>query len=362
MKESSLYDDTRSVRGNIKVQRGDILQTSDIEVLTLMHSDHKAAFKAVFFNQTDSSLSIDYFPQDDNECCIAFDIIVRLRPWPARTLDVLSLQSQVLDITIEGSLAWEVLNLLLHTSYGDSSFEGTRFYDPLRTHNVTTSSITGTIFGSYIADAHLNVHNSHGVTYIFLMTNIHGSIDPKAITATSDSGEIHIEYVQPYWPAQAFTHTTTIRTDSGRVYTYIPHGAKTNISTVSGRLTAVLFPFGADSEDAQSEIYTSSQMNTSSVSVSNTNQESLEGRHDPLLRTISVHQVGEGMLDIWYPYAWYGVVEGWYPNGALKFDSSSLEDLQRGQGYMKAKRGKAGESHMQARVANGDLKVSLGLS
>jgi hypothetical protein len=59
LKESSLYDDTRSVRGSIKVQRGDILQTSDIEVLALMQSDHEAAFHDVFFNPTDSSLSID---------------------------------------------------------------------------------------------------------------------------------------------------------------------------------------------------------------------------------------------------------------------------------------------------------------
>jgi hypothetical protein len=224
----------------------------------------------------------------------------------------LSLHSQVLDITIEGSLAWEVLNLLIHTSHGASSFEGT-----------PSSTPSAPIFGYYIADAHLNVHNSHGITYIFLMTNIHGSIDPKTITATSDFGEIHIEYVQPYWPAQAYTHTTKIRTDSGRVYTYIPYGAKTNLSTVSGRLTAILFPFGADREGSQSEIYTSSQRNALYVSLSNTNQESLEGRNDPLLNTRSVHEVGEGMLDIWYPYAWYDQV---YVDNVLYTSSDAARD------------------------------------
>jgi hypothetical protein len=75
----------------------------------------------------------------------------------------------------------------------------------------------------------------------------------------------------------------------------------------------------------------------------------------------SKHIVKEGALELRYPFSWYGNLEARILHGLLKFDSSALQDFEKGDGFVKAKRGREGESVMEAYIDTGELVVLLGL-
>jgi hypothetical protein len=143
---------------------------------------------------------MDYNSTSRIDSCTEVEIHVSLRPFPKPTLQVFELQTEILDITILGSLGWEVNNLFTHTSHGRSDYQGSRGLNPLVTHNVTASSISGEIFGYYTADAHLHLHNQRGMIGFYLIPrwNTELPIAPKSILVSNLEGDIHAELVQYY--------------------------------------------------------------------------------------------------------------------------------------------------------------------
>lgn len=355
-------DINKSLRGRIEVERGDDLQTSDIELNFTRRGSHRKFVENVAYAWSDSSFGMMYGPQDSEDACVEVDVIIRFRPSPARTLDIFKIYSELLDIRMDGRPTWEIKQLIMHTSHGTIEYDGVHRDDPLQLHNVTASSVSGLIFGHFVANAHVKVHNSRGRSGVILVPNYSAPFNPESISVTSDSGEIHVELVLPYWPPQPLSHTTTVYSESGDVFAAVPHGTVTNITTATGKLTAVVFPYGTDSQDAKSEIYTSSRSSSTWVRVASSDPESLEGRYDPLLRTKSVHKVGEGQLKLWYPHGWLGTLEGWYGNGSLAFNPIPWDDVRfhRDLNCVWARRGWVEHSHAQARVNKGDLSVEVG--
>jgi hypothetical protein len=49
-------------------------------------------------------------------------VLVSLRPWPRYLLNAFEIQSEVLDITFKDLLGWEVDNLIMHSTHGDSEY------------------------------------------------------------------------------------------------------------------------------------------------------------------------------------------------------------------------------------------------
>lgn len=364
LNDSAVPESRKNLRGDITIDRGSLFQTSDIEVRVVVRSSEGSDLKNVLIHSSDFALDIDYNFQDRSDLCTEVNVLVLLRPWPRRLLDLFDVRTSVFDILFNPLLNWEVNNLIAHTSYGDFTLDTTEpWTDPLITHNVSVSSINGTIFGWFIPDEHLDIRNEHGEIGIFICprVGINSPFEPKSISISSSSGNIHAETVFKVWPPQSYTHRTTIETVSGQVHAMVPHGSYTNFSSGSGNISCYIEPYGAARPDAVSEIYTTSQSGSFNVYLSSANENSLAGKYNPLLNTVSEHDVGEGKLRLRYPYDWYGEMEARIRHGVLEFDGSSLEDMERGEGYVKAKRGRKGESRMEASVGTGILDVLLGL-
>lgn len=360
--DSIPLDARRNLRGRVHVRRGNPLHASDIDVQVVIRSTHENDIKNVILSKSELQLGVEYESTDQEDMCTDMEVLVSFRPWPERTLNLFQLESNFLDLWVEGSLEWEINNLLTHTSHGDTYYSGARFQDPLITHNVSSTSLTGEIFGYYLADGNLKVQNEIGSTWVFLLPRYQGPlVTPESISVSSLSGKIHVEFTTMYWPMQPLNHTTDIHTTTGEIWAAVPHGSLTNVSNIRGNVKAFVVPFGAANQDDSSQLHTSSDQGRTFVSLYNAPLESLEGYYDPLLKLKSKHIVKEGALKLNYPYSWYGDLEARILHGPLKFDSSALQDIEKGDGFVKAKRGREGESVMEAYIDTGELAVLLGL-
>jgi hypothetical protein len=348
--------------GIVKFERGNILQASDIEVQVIVKSTQEHGLQNINFDTSNTTLTMSHKTLEEYVHCIEVQVLVFLRPYPKRLLHLLEVRSSILDIRFDGSLAWHVDNLVTHTSHGDSWYEGSRFADPLTTQNITTSSVSGEIFGFYVANGHLKLHNKHGRIGFPLIPRYDGTpFNLESLDVSTISANIHARAEYEEWDQRPLTHRTDIHSVSGSVYVGLPLGSVTNISSGTGEVFALLQPFAADAPDARSEIYTASREGTTFVSLDNVKPDTLKGKFDPMLNTTSKHVVGEGQLQIRYPYSWYGNMEGSIESGSIEFDSSALDKFEKGEGWVKAKRGKSGESVMEARVGKGVMGVKLGI-
>lgn len=171
--------------------------------------------------------------------------------------------------------------------------------------------------------------------------------DPKSITMSSISGNIFSELVWQIWPEQNFTHQYKIKTLSGNIEALVPHGSYTNLSSLNGNITAMLWPSLA-ANPPLNKIYTSTPLGNTRLR--------LRDGPSPASNTLSRHEVGEGELLLRYPGSWYGDIEATVERGEIQFEATLIEDLERGDGYVKAKRGK-GESRMEAYMGIGDIDI-----
>ncbi|KAF2820918.1 hypothetical protein CC86DRAFT_411749 [Ophiobolus disseminans] len=177
----------------------------------------------------------------------------------------------------------------------------------------------------------------------------------QAFIAVADDSSFLADAMQP------LNHTTDIHTTTGEIWAAIPHGSLTSISNIRGNVKAFVVPFGAANQDDSSQLHTSSDQGRTFVSLYDAPLESLEGYYDPLLKLKSKHIVKEGALKLSYPFSWYGDLEARILHSPLKFDSSLLQDFEKGDSFVKAKRGREGENVMEAYIDTGELAVLIGL-
>ncbi|KAH7077757.1 hypothetical protein BKA63DRAFT_601811 [Paraphoma chrysanthemicola] len=347
--------------GEVSLRRGHPLQDSDIEVRVIVNSTEDGDLQHVVLESSESTLTLDYAPSDAKDVCTDIRVMIYLRPEVEFVQDTLELRSEVLHMWVHGSLAWEINNLILHTSYGDSTFAGTRYYEPLITHNISVSSVAGTIFGWYPADGNLDIRNDRNMIGFFLVPRYDRPFSPESVTISSKSGIIDIRSIFEYWGSRPMTHTTKIHSESGNIWLGIPHGSITNISSQSGNIATYLKPWGASNPDDISEFYTSTQTGNTRIHLTNMDLDTPKKYFNPLLNTTSKHTARTGKMEICYPYSWYGEAEARIDSGPLMFDSSSLEEIERGDGWVKARRGDKGESRLEAYVESGEMEILLGL-
>lgn len=131
-----------------------------------------------------------------------------------------------------------------------------------------------------------------------------------------------------------------IETVSGNFKAQVPHDSSTNYSSVVGNYSAYIRPYGAAIPNTAGRIYTSLKSGKVDVYFLELDHNSLAGNFNPLLGTLSHHDVGEGRLRVRYSYNWNREVNGTVVHGELEFDESSLGAVETGEGYVKARRGK----------------------
>ncbi|KAF2277204.1 uncharacterized protein EI97DRAFT_432801 [Westerdykella ornata] len=362
--DSSVPESHRSLRGQLTIDRGSFSQASDMEVHVTTRSSDENELENVHLHKSDSVLNFDYDFRAEKDVCTEVEIVVLFRPWPKRSLDWFDIRTSIFDINFEPSLGWEINNLRTHTSHGDVWMDS-RFpsNDPLIAHNASISSIDGVIFGWYIPDENLELRSEDGGIGGFICPRLAEGVpfDPKSILMSTLSGRIRVGLIYEVWPAKVYTHRTKIESVSGDISAVVPHGTQTNISSISGSITTAIRPYGAASQNATSEIYTASRSGDSWVILYSPPNESLDGNYNPLLNTVSKHEVGEGTLWLDYPFAWWGEMEAKIEHGKLEFEGNLLEDIKREEGHVTATRGKKGASQMEAHVSTGALTVHLGL-
>lgn len=234
----------KNLQGEIIIDRGNLFQTSDIDVRVIVRSNNEMDLDNVLFHRSDSALDIDYNFRDRSDLCTEVQILVFLRPWPKRSLDLFNIRTSIFDIWFKPSLNWEINNLIAHTSHGESTMESSPYTDPLIAHNVSVSSIDGLIFGWYTPDENLELRNKHGQIGIFLVPKLgtDSPFDPESISISSFSGDIHAETVFEVWPPKTYTHRTKIETVSGKVDAQVPHGWYTNLSSISENISSYMKP------------------------------------------------------------------------------------------------------------------------
>ncbi|KAJ4365603.1 hypothetical protein N0V83_008223 [Neocucurbitaria cava] len=362
--DSSMAKTRVRFRGEISVNRGSLFQVSDIEVRIVVTSNKENGLMNVHLQSSNSSLEINYFITDEGDIYTDAQILIFLRPWPKRLLDVLDIRSEVLDITFNDMLNWHVSNLFVHTSYGQSWYNSTYGADPLIVQNTTVSSYNGYIFGYYAAHGNLTFQNVHGQIGVILIPVNGRPSKLDSISASTLSATIHVEveYGFTNWPTQPHTHVTNIHTRHGELYAFIPHGSYTNLSSTCSWLFARLQPFGNPNPEDLNEIYTYSELGWKTrVRIDDAILDGSEDLNNPLLNTISKHYLGEGSLWLRYPYSWFGSVEAQIDHGRLEFDATELEDFEKSEGYVKARRGKKGDSRLDIQVGTGAMDVHLGL-
>ncbi|CAO2647956.1 Nn.00g088780.m01.CDS01 [Neocucurbitaria sp. VM-36] len=358
IQDSSLPELSDELRGRVIVETGSPFQTSDIDVRVVVKSSSEAGFHSVLLHTTDHALYVDY-AATHNETCIEVLILVFIRP-QKRSLDLFNIRTEVLGIWIKESLNWEINNLVAHTSHGNFLMEANAKDEKLMAHNISVSSINGTIYGWFAADEVLNLHNIQGFVGAFLVPPRTAWFDIKRINISTATGEVFVQATLDLWPVKSYTHETNIRTVSGDISAQIAHGRYTNITSVSGQVAAYIRPYATFSFDTANELYTSNKVGKVTVIVDNPwVLETGVDWHNPLWDMVSEHNVEEGKLEIKYGSSWYGELEAWVNSGTLEFDASDLEWLERRKGYLRARRGREGRSRMLARVGTGDLDIGI---
>ena len=116
----------------------------------------------------------------------------------------------------------------------------------------------------------------------------------------------------------------------------------------------------ASSSNATNEIHTYSQYRTFKFTILVPPEDLVCEERSPFRDTISKHEVEKAGLWSSYSSAWWGEMEGKTDCGKLKFSGNRLESVEEEEGHVVAKRGKNGNSRMQAHVGNGDLSIWLG--
>lgn len=345
--------------GKVSVIRGNKFQSSDIEVWALIKSDDKSDIDNILFNSSESALNLDYSYVAPRRACTEVYLVVFLRPWPRRSLDVLEVRTELLDVTINENLSWEVDSLIAHSSQGTLLYQNSEPNEPLVTHNISVSSSSGDVLGLFPANGNLDIQNKYGrIDFRLVHYNEHFHLE--SLWVLSWYGHVHIDTALENWPSRPLNHVTTIQSGWGDIKALLPHGSMTRLGTESS-IEVRLKTFGTLNPYEANDFATVSREGSSHVYLLGPDAESLDGYYSPFLNMTSHHVANLANLVVRYPDTWYGRIDAEVGRGStLDFRSEKLHDVERGKGYIKATRGNHGESRFNAWVDEGKMDIQIG--
>ncbi|OAL45454.1 hypothetical protein IQ07DRAFT_683889 [Pyrenochaeta sp. DS3sAY3a] len=345
-------------RGKVAVLRGDKSQSSDIEVRLVIKSDDESEIDNIILNSSEAALNLYYAYTEPRQTCTEVHVMILLRPWPRRSLDILDVRTQLLDVTINEHLNWEVGNLIAHSSQGTLLYQNSVADEPLVTHNVSVSSWRGDVLGLFPANGNLDVKNDYGHVD-FRLVHYNEYFELESIKVSTMNGHIHIDTALESWPRRPLNHTSMITSDYGNINGLLPHGSTTFLSTESS-IEVKVKTFGTFNPYDPNDFRTVTREGTNHVHLLEPDPESIDGYYSPFLNMTSHHVANLAKLVVRYPDSWYGTIDAGIFLGPLDFRSKKLHKVERGNGYIKATRGKHGESTFNAWVDDGEMDIQIG--
>lgn len=357
--QSSLDEPEKKFAGKIIVDRGSELQSSDITIVVFISSSNKASLDDTVFQKSRSGLHIEHNNARTKDDFTNVEILVYLRPWPKRSVDLFTIRTDALDLWIMYSMNWNFNNLVVHTTRGQLTMQNNHLEDTYLAKNVSGSSTHGLILGSFVADENLELRNEHGSIVAFLEGRHSVPFEPKSISIFTQSGDILATKVQGAWPVKPYTHRTDIKTVAGEIATQVAHGSSTTIASFNGKIVAYLITYAVSDMDAPSDIYTATYSGEISVSVSDPEPDPYN-EISPLANTTSEHVVGIGSLDVRYGNTWYGEMYGGARIGGWEVHMPPAEIHSGHDGNFHFRRGKGGKSEMMVSMGTGDVFVEVG--
>lgn len=173
----------------------------------------------------------------------------------------------------------------------------------------------------------------------------------------STSGDIYSESAWETWPNKTYAYGYQIYTESGNINASLLHGGWTNMTSLYGNTTASVWTGVADHLIGLADEYPLNGIH--SFTQSGNTMFRLVGGYISASNLTSQHYVGEGELELRYPDSWCGDIDARIGNGEIRLNATLLSDIQRGDGYVKAKRGE-GDSQIEAHVGSGKLDIIIG--
>jgi hypothetical protein len=145
--DRTIANSRQTLRGNIVFQRGDFFQTSNIDIRIVSRSNDRRDLSNLHFSQLFSTFSIGYNFEGRTDTCTEVHIFVFLRPRPRPFVEVFNVWTTFSDVKFFDLLNWEINNMTVHSSHGNVDTGNRVVLDPLIVHNMSASSIDGTVFG-----------------------------------------------------------------------------------------------------------------------------------------------------------------------------------------------------------------------
>lgn len=367
--DTAVYN--KHVKGQVVIARGDFFQESDIEVHVSVRSSKDIDFdNSVKFSPTHISLRLDYRFETSSNDCVVIDVVVYLRPYPKIHSRILQVHTNNLDIRFQESLNWEVDNLIVNSAHGDLVLDANLWVEPLVAHNVSFSTIYGTIFGIFVPYANLKVHSDHGMVDLWLMPHLlrDRPFYPENVSISTISADIWVQGFFEGWALHPYTHRIDVATHLGNIHAAVPHGLYTNVSSIFGDIWTVIQPFGASGPDIVNEIYTRTEFGSIRQlwlfePQNETRYEKEPVKYNSIFNLVAHHEAKNGTMDMQYPHSWCGHMEARINDGEIFFDARSHDnDIKKGDGYVKLNRTHKGSkcsSQVDVHMNTGSMKIEF---
>lgn len=337
--------------GNIEVRNAVPASGPYIQVdLEISSSDARLAM-AVGFEKDDSNLLVKtprLIPEGmvSDIPCLNFSAIISIPP--ATKLEHLAIGSETLAVVFHPSLDYAE-SRVVETK---TQFESRSTYSRETIIDVKSASVTG----SYPLYDLLSIHTNSG--------SIDVNVDPKkastehvkpaVLRVTSNSGSVRAITSTVSVPDRDYQ--TTMSTSSGSIDAAILHGLRTSLRSITGDITADLYPYGHNGSRTDIEVHDTS----SSIEI--TLHSSLSHPTAPLKQLYAYYRGISGSMTLFYPAQWQGTVEGTTLSGSIDFNWQGLKVVKyEKKGWVKrtieAIRGE-GEGRLVFYETSGSVKLS----
>lgn len=94
----------KALRGEIRVLRGTIFQTSDVDVRMIVRTNNESEVYNVRLYRLGAIPGVSYAYTGNPDLCTEVQVHIFLRPYPSRVLDFLAVLSRIFDVSIGPSL------------------------------------------------------------------------------------------------------------------------------------------------------------------------------------------------------------------------------------------------------------------
>ncbi|CAI6333573.1 unnamed protein product [Periconia digitata] len=284
-------------------------------------------------------------------------ISVTLYVAPGASIDNLNIQSTHLGMQVHNGVNFAVTNttaISLTTGTLDSVSFNSR-----ETHLRT---ISGSISGKYSLFDLIKIDTKSGSVNVNIEPKdaVEGSSPSAVFSASSLSGTIRADFMRKRIPARDYQ--VNISATVGSVEGTFIHGSTTTLRTIEGQINADLLPYNPNGADESSTLTTSTTDGQTMIKLRAPYKSSPESATS-MTKLVSNHKSISGVMDLTYPQAWQGRLEGQSFNGTVHLQGEDLELTKQeeleGFNRVEAKKGE-GASTLVFGTVSGGCEVKVG--